>query len=213
MHKNNHASQHICLWCLNPLYHDSTLFDLFIPLRMLCHACHAKIPKNTFTYSLEELQCESMVLYDQEIEQLLFRYKEDGDLPLAPTFFFYARKKFKKYKNCVFVLMPSSSEKTRERGFHALEFMISKYITSYCLPLKKTQNVKQSEQSAQSRKNISKSIVLSDLSIIENKHIILIDDVCTTGSTLLSAYKLIKPHAQSVRAFTFAASSMLFQKH
>ena len=212
MHTKISSSQHVCLWCLKPLYHDSTLFDLFIPLSMLCHSCSSKINKKHLVYSIEQLQCESMVVYDKDIEHILFRYKEDGDLPLAPSFFYQSRHYLRKHKDFVFVLMPSSEEKTKERGFWALEKMISPYVDNYKTPLIKTKNVKQSQQSLKKRKEISKSMIITDVSIIKNKKVILVDDVCTTGSTLLSGYKLIAPHAQSVKAFTFAASSMLFQK-
>lgn len=212
MHTKNKTSQCICLWCLKPLYHAATLFDLFVPLAMLCHDCSSKIPKKQHTYTIDTLKCESMVVYDQDIERILFRYKEDGDLPMADSFFYHARDYFKKHKDYVFVLMPSSTQKTKERGFFTLEKMVSSYINNYQTPLAKTRNIKQSEQSAINRKEISKSMTLTSIQGIKNKKIILIDDVCTTGSTLLSAYFLVAPHAQSVKAFTFAASSIVIGK-
>ena len=112
MHTKNSSSQHLCLWCLKPLYHDSTVFDLFIPMSMLCHSCTSKINKKHLVYSLGELECESMVIYDQDIEHILCRYKEDGDLPLAPSFFYQARKYIKKHNDFVFVLMPISCPKS-----------------------------------------------------------------------------------------------------
>lgn len=212
MHSKNNTSQRICLWCLNPLYHDATLFDLFIPLTMMCHTCKGKICKKNLSYSLGTLECESMMIYDQDIEHILFRYKEDGDLPLAPSFFYYAKQYIRKHKDYVFVLAPSSTEKTKERGFFALEKMVSPYIHNYQTPLEKTKNIKQSKQLVVNRKDISQSMIISNVSCIKNRKVVLVDDVCTTGNTLLSAYQLIVPHAQSVKAFTFAASSMLIQK-
>jgi competence protein ComFC len=197
-------SQQVCLWCLKPIYHDATLFDLLLPRGMLCYACSSKISKKLYSHSIEEFKCQSLVVYDEDIERILFRYKEDGDLPLAPSFFYRLKKFIKQHKDYVFVLMPSSQKKTKERGFFALEEMVKPYLSTYCSPLEKTRNIKQSQQTAKQRKEIGKSMMLVDIKDIKNRKIILIDDVCTTGSTLFSAYKLIAPHAKSVKAITFA---------
>lgn len=179
---------------------------------MLCHFCRSKIPSKKLQYTIDGLKCESMMIYDQEVERILFRYKEDEDLPLAPSFFYFARRYIKKHNDYVFVLMPSSKEKTNERGFFALEKMVSPYVKNYRTPLVKTKNIKQSKQPVAYRKNIHKSMIITDLAVIKDKKVILIDDVCTTGSTLHSAYQLVEPHVQSVKAFSFAVSSMLIQK-
>lgn len=155
-------------------------------------------------HAIEDLMCQSLVVYNEDIERILFRFKEDGDLPLAPSFFYPLKKYFKKHNDCVYVLMPSSTKKTSERGFFALEMMVKPYVINYCCPLVKTKNIKQSLQRAKQRKEIDKAIQLQDIKDITNKKVILIDDVCTTGNTLLAAYRLIKPHALSVKAITFA---------
>ena len=61
-----------------------------------------------------------------------------------------------------------------------------------CDCLYKSEHHKQSDQSFKKRKEIEKYIFLKEGVCLKNKKILLVDDICTTGSTLRAAIKLVK---------------------
>lgn len=58
--------------------------------------------------------------------------------------------------------------------------------------LYKSEQYKQSDHKARDRHLISKYLKVSDLGKVNNKKILLVDDVVTTGSTMKAAIELIK---------------------
>ena len=211
MHQRNRESEQICIWCLKHLYHDATLFDLFIRRTILCASCRQILEPKNIRFSIGSMACRSIFEYDEPIEKLIYRFKEDKDLPLA-TLFFYQSRKLLKQKNRINVPIPSSQEKVSSRGFHHLHAMLDCHKISYESCLIKNSNWKQSSQSRENRIKVSEVLELKSIDRIKNKHVLLIDDVATTGSTLLAAYNLIVPHASHISALVFAVHPKLCQQ-
>lgn len=211
MHLIDFTSKSLCLWCVKDLYHDAGVIDLFFHQSYLCYECKSIINK-PIAFNLEGIVGEAVVRYDQTIERIVFRYKEDKDLCMSVSFFFQRRKYFSKHKDWVFLLAPSSSEKTKERGFHALYEMIKPYASIISTDLYKSDNIKQSKQHRETRKKIKGAIGCHNVSQFNNKKIIIVDDVVTTGATLKACYDLIKDHATEVKYFVFAIHPLLITK-
>ena len=208
MHIFDLKSQSLCLWCVKPKYHDSGIFDLFVHHPYLCHQCQ-KLIKQPIKFKLENLQCKAIVEYSLDIERLIYRFKEDKDIPMAPAFYYSMKKTLKKHNDWVFVVMPSSISKTTQRGFLPLELMLKPYTSNVSYALKKTSDIKQAKQSKNKRKNIHHDIVCENIDQFKDKRIVLIDDVATTGATLLSAYNLLTPYAKEIKAIVFAVHPLL----
>ena len=211
MHQRNRKSEQICIWCLKHLYHDATMFDLFIKRSILCANCRQILTPQKLKFRIEGMDCSAIFEYNETIQQLIYRYKEDKDLPLAPLFFNQSIR-FLKQANKINVLIPSSNEKVTTRGFHHLEAMLDSHKLPYESCLIKNSNWKQSSQSKVNRAKVSEILKLRGIDRIKNKHVLLIDDVATTGSTLLAAYNLITPHASRVSALVFAVHPKLYQQ-
>lgn len=70
---------------------------------------------------------------------------------------------------------------------------------------KETEHQAKIENRAQRLKNIAGSFAVQNTSLIQNRNIILFDDITTTGATLSEARKVLKEAgARKIIAFTLA---------
>lgn len=120
-------------------------------------------------------------------------------------------------KSEVFLLLPIPlhQKRLRERGYNQSELLaraIMKYDTEKIFHLapkallrtRATKPQAKSEERATRFKNLRGAFTASP-ALVRDKHIILIDDVTTTGATLSEARKtLIRAGASSVRAYALA---------
>ena len=130
--------------------------------------------------------------YDEEVQGKLYQLKGCFDIELAGIFLDYLRIYLSiKYFGYIMVPAPSSKEADEERGFnHVIEiFKPLKLKMINCIH--KISNVKQSDLSAEERKNIKNHLVIDDVDF-SNKKIMIVDDVYTTGSTVKAMIELIK---------------------
>lgn len=109
--------------------------------------------------------------------------------------------------------IPSSKKALKERGFNQCEFIAKKISKQLNIPvyndISKVKNIK--EQKTLSKEDRIKNVIgafeIKSNKNIKNKKIILIDDVLTTGSTVLECEKLLKKNgACSIKILTVAKS-------
>jgi predicted amidophosphoribosyltransferase len=124
---------------------------------------------------------EAVIEYNQTIERILFRYKEDKDICMSLSFFYHCKKYFKKHKDWIFLVVPSSDDKIRERGFHPLHEMVKDYAYIVSMSLHKSKNIKQSQQHKIGRSARNEIIYCDDVTQFKNKKVVIIDDVMTPG--------------------------------
>lgn len=173
---------------------------------MLCGDCKQALEvKNT------KIKCNGYHLYvlykyNDFIENMIFQYKEGRDIALAPVFFHEVHDQIHRmFRYHVIVLMPSSKEKTMERGFRSLYEMVKACKLPIIDPFYKTENHKQSLQTYENRKHITQVIKIKTDYKIPHRKLLLIDDVCTSGSTLDHAYHLLKDHHKHITALALCA--------
>lgn len=106
-----------------------------------------------------------------------------------------------KYRKSYKVCVPSSYLKTQERGFHAVQGMYKPWDVQDDFA---KEDVKQSLKSAFDRRMIADSIRLKHPSAAKHPHILLVDDVCTTGSSLKACHDLLKTEANKVSIMVLA---------
>lgn len=190
-----------CLYCDKKI-NKYTLFHLFIEEDKLCLECRKQLNLKLRTFYLDDLKVSSLYEYDSLFKTLLLQYKECYDEALAPVFLYkidyLLRLKYLGYK---VLYVPSSINKLEKRGFDHL-----KLIFDY-LEFKEVEGLKKKEELCQANKNISDREKMIDNFIYEGEDlnkVLIVDDVCTTGSSLKGVYKAIKGHCKYVEAFVLA---------
>ena len=117
------------------------------------------------------------------------------------------------FKDFVIIPIPLHSDRLKERGFNQSELIakIFSQKTNTVLNINNLKRIRATENQAELKnidertKNVKSCFVLNNPSEVENKNIILVDDVFTTGSTMSEAVKILKQAgAKKLIAFVFA---------
>lgn len=146
----------------------------------------------------------ALYVYDDQFEQWIYQVKESKDVTLAPVFLHpYVSSLRKRIAGKTVIMVPSSVKKTKQRGFEVLPELYRGLGVELRCPFEKD-DVKQSQRSASQRSRIKNHIRLIDPSVVLDKDIVLIDDVCTTGQTLKACLDLLKPHVKTVSVVVLA---------
>ena len=130
--------------------------------------------------------------YDEQIQNTLYQFKGCYDFELAGVFFDYVRLYLRlKFLGYTLVPAPSAKEADEERGFnHVIEmFKPLKLKINQCIH--KTTSVKQSDLTAEQRKEIKNNLTIDDVDFSKKK-ILIVDDVFTTGSTVRAMIDLVQ---------------------
>lgn len=110
------------------------------------------------------------------------------------------------------VPLPLSKRKMRQRGYNQCDYIAKGLSRATGIPVIKNavkrlkSNETQTHKSRDERwQNVEGIFALSDATLLEGKHILLIDDILTTGATLASCAKSIKEGCQcKISIFTLA---------
>jgi competence protein ComFC len=147
----------------------------------------------------------SLYAYSDFLKELISRYKFRGDYVLARFFCKGLIKVLSKCEYNILVPVPLSNERMYERGFNQVEALIIEAGLTPTHVLKRVHTEKQSKKSREERVHLSNIFKIVNEEDIVGKKVMLIDDIYTTGSTLMHAGKLLKQHgALSVSSFTIA---------
>ena len=150
------------------------------------------------------LQNRSLYVYDDWAKAVLARYKFRGDAILSEIFHKEIRQLYKHLpQSCRVIPVPLSSERQYERGFNQAELLAA------CLPYMKSPLItrvhteKQSKKTRMERLQTQSPFLLSSRIQLEGEHILLVDDVYTTGTTLRQIGKVLREQgAAAVYALT-----------
>ena len=163
--------------------------------------------------TLESLKIYVMYEYTTFLEGMIFQFKEGHDIALRDVFFYDFRNWFRfHYRHWAIVLLPSSKEKMMERSFLPVKEMLSFCDLTIIEPFYKNRNYKQSLQHIEKRKQVHTIIKRNPQVKLPDKPLLLVDDVCTSGHTLLAAYDFVKGHPYPIEAFVLAAHPQLLKQ-
>lgn len=92
------------------------------------------------------------------------------------------------------VPLPSSKESDDERGFNHVEEIFNTLGLPFNKVLYKKFHHKQSDGHFKDRINVNKVIGIENGKSLTDKKILIVDDVCTTGSSIRCAIKLVEEY-------------------
>nr|WP_276532455.1 phosphoribosyltransferase family protein [Cytobacillus horneckiae] len=115
------------------------------------------------------------------------------------------REKLDRLNYDFLVPIPLSPERKYERGFNQSEALINALGRQPLSILTRIHSEKQSKKSRNERISLPQVFQLTDSAAIQDKCLVIIDDIYTTGSTLRHAAKLLKESgAKEVTSLTIA---------
>lgn len=207
----------------------STLLDFVFPPR--CVFCHAFLPLHSESAVCEHCQkslqhfrgegkaefverIAAPFRYENDIRESIHRYKFGGRDHYAKTYAAYMADSLRESHMEFDILsyVPLHSKRKRSRGYDQAQLLaveLGKLLGVEAKPLlKKVRNAApQSGKSsaAERRANISGCYALLDGAEVEDRRILLVDDVFTTGATLSECARvLLMAGAEEVSAVTVA---------
>ena len=189
----------------------------------LCNKCKIRLQKNAIC-KIEDYKNTSsyfdehiyLFQYNGEIRDTILKYKFNEKSYIYRTFLEFIKNnkkicaQIKKYD--IIIPVPISKKRLNSRGYNqsaliakklAKEFSIE-YLEKVLIKIK--DNTPQSEMKQNTRKSNVKGVykVISKEKI-NNKKVLIVDDIFTTGSTVDECAKVLKEHnAESVGVFTLA---------
>ncbi len=152
-----------------------------------------------------------LMLYDDFFKEVIIQYKECYDEVLSEVFLNnFKTKLIKKYHNALFIPAPSSFNKIQERGFNHVEQLYNSLGIEIRSCFEKSSNEKQALRSKKERSKINTEIKLIKVPP-QNRSVVLIDDVCTTGNTLKAMVDLLKEVNIDCAALVLAVHPLLMK--
>lgn len=201
-----------CLLCGESLEKGATLFELFISHDILCSSCRHQLIKNKKKFKINDIKVDASYIYNDFFSSLLVQYKDCHDEALKPVFMVQRRLIFAlKYHGYTIVPLPSSKHKQEERGFNHVLGMFEWCNNPKVCCFEKVGDQKQVHSSTKQRADMVNQIRLTaDISSL--KKIVLVDDVCTTGSTLKGAISALASYRGKIKIFVVATHELNVKK-
>lgn len=189
-----------CLTCENHLVENEFL---------LCSYCRHQLPETDFcdtpNNAVEktfegrvQIEAGTALLYYRKkgiTKKLIQQLKYKGRQEVGSFFAKWMGQQFRASKRFTtidgIVMVPLHSKRMKERGYNQLTIFAEELSEELGIPIFKEVLVKIGESSSQTKKNrfnrfesVNERFFLNNEETLRGKHILLIDDVLTTGATL-----------------------------
>lgn len=190
--KKSNAPTGICKICFKEfkLRHLRYFFSDYADV---CPMCFKKFQPSFIKHKIDDVDVLSFYEYNDDMKSLIYQLKGCYDIVLAPLFIqYYAFYYHLRYRDYYIVPIPSYKTDNSLREFNHVEELFKPLNLPVLDILYKTEKYKQSDQKARDRHLISKYLEITDFNLVKDKKILIVDDICTTGSTLKAAINLIK---------------------
>lgn len=172
-----------------------------------CPGCGRAEKKKRYCLDCRKWQKRGMAMienralyqYNEEMKDYMARYKFIGDYRLAPIFAGKMRKvirrRVKEEKIDLILPIPLSEERIAQRGFNQVDAFLPVFAKKVdLLAVKASHKVDQSSKSRSERLRTKQPFELKEgmKEEVSGKHVLLVDDVYTTGRTLYHAAQLLR---------------------
>jgi len=197
-----------CLYCGKEIVKQN-LVSIFIEDDMLCDICRKQLKINHRYREIDNLKIEVLYNYDVGLfKSLLIQYKECYDEALSPVFLYLIKDYINiKYHGYKLLFVPSSKEKLELRGFDHLKLIFSDVKLKHVDGLSMKQELIQEGKGYGDRRKMLNNYVYSGEKLDK---VLIVDDVLTSGSSVLGIYRAIKPYATKVRSFVLSCKENAF---
>lgn len=189
-----------------PFCEEKIKYDEF-----LCEECAKKIspPPDDMPIALTDFVC--VTSYDSFTDKAIFSLKNGTILAAASVMAHYLSKKLDASDFDVVTAVPLHPQDKKLRGFNHSELIAKELAQMLKLPyrrlLKKIRRTKPQKALKYSERivNMEGAFAVTKPRKVEGKRILLIDDVCTTGSTLSECENTLRQaKASSIKCAAFA---------
>ena len=200
-----------CLICSNTFIESASWQKLLLikPADVICKKCRSKFEKILKTKSENEWSgtvyegaldsVQSFYKYNDWMKHVFQQYKFQLDVELAKIF----AEDFRPLRNVqeLVVPIPLHPEMLQERTFSQVDQFLNVANVPFTHVLSKTEN--QSQVGKTKKDRMSTELIFSVRENVQNQHIVLVDDLYTTGTTLHhAAFALKEAGAHTVRGIT-----------
>lgn len=202
-----------CLLCHQDLSLHQDFYHWMKSDTLLCGDCQSRLKPVETVRLLEDMKVHILYEYNDFLENLLYQYKEGQDVALRQLFFWEHRHRVeKRFKGVSMLLMPSGQAKNQERGFHALKEMCTVIRLTTLEPFVKRSDHKQSLLSYEERQRIFEFMEIRGDVKLDRRHVLLVDDVVTTGATLRAARYLLPDTIKTADALVCCAHPLFLDQ-
>lgn len=149
----------------------------------------------------------SVYMYNEWMKEVVALWKFRGDYAIVQAFQEEFRREFYRHFDHTFLIVPIplSTERLYERGFNQAKALAELLALPIHELLHRHHQEKQSKKSRRERLRTENVFQLPEKTSLQDKRIVLIDDIYTTGTTLRHAAKVLRQAgAASVSSFTLA---------
>lgn len=212
---------HSCRCCgnilLNSEYQICTECILHLPLTNFVDTVNNPVEKKLWGRGKIEA-ATSLLFFSKKgnVQKILHEIKYKNNIKLAHFMgnqLGFELKKSNRFDDIdIIIPVPLHRKKQKKRGYNQSEEIAKGIVKHFNKDINITSLIKTTHTKSQTKqnrfsrwKNVSENFSVIDTSMIENKHILLVDDVITTGATLESCTKeLLKIPSVKVSIATLA---------
>ena len=173
---------------------------------VICRKCQDQMNAEFIRFKVDTYDALSIYYYNPFIRKLIYQYKGCYDYELCDVFLHeYYRSIKLLHSNRVIIPIPSYKNDDELRGFNHVVEIYNKMGLTVLDILEKTEKHKQAISTVDARHEIYKFLVVKTPVDLSNKHVLIVDDVYTTGSTMKSAINAIeKLNPKSIKVLVVA---------
>ncbi len=206
--------QYVCNRCQRDIH--------YIGRNSVCSVCYSAVPDGTTLCGGCLLKpphydrLVSGVYFNGSIRKSLHRYKFRGRSDLHGSFSKLMCDQLIKQDCTIFdalVPIPLSKERFKERGYNQAGLLAEDIAAHFGVPyipdalIRKRNTLRQSELAHQYREgNVRGAFALGNAGVLSKKHVLLVDDIFTTGATVREASKILAKSGCRITVSTVAVA-------
>lgn len=166
-----------------------------------CLRWQKQYPEQIFTH-------HSLFTYNDAMKKWFDLYKFKGNYLLRFSFVSEMTQFFRTQKQAVVIPIPLCAKRLQSRGFNQVEGLLTAANVSFSAVLRKTENLTPQSSKTREERLLSKqpfSLIEDAEKQIAQKKVILVDDIYTTGRTLMHAIQVVRTcRPQEIQTFSLS---------